>query len=68
MTQCVGIPLTLRRHIRSVGVLADDMTAFAKPIGKCLPLEIVQIWGDGIPAIVCDGTNAVAPTVPAETV
>ncbi|MCS6922743.1 MAG: hypothetical protein NZM10_00035, partial [Fimbriimonadales bacterium] len=24
-------------------------------------LEIVPIWGDGIPAIACDGTNAVAP-------
>ncbi|MCS7190293.1 MAG: hypothetical protein NZ843_01680 [Fimbriimonadales bacterium] len=37
------------------------------PIGKCFALEVVPIWGDGIPAIACDGTNAVAPTVPADS-
>ncbi|MCS6923007.1 MAG: hypothetical protein NZM10_01385 [Fimbriimonadales bacterium] len=34
---------------------------------KYFPLEIVPIWGDGIPVIACDGTNAVAPTAPADS-
>ncbi|MCS7209380.1 MAG: hypothetical protein NZ874_07395 [Fimbriimonadales bacterium] len=42
------------------------MASLETPIGKCLQLETVLIWGDGILAIARDSTNAIAPAVPAD--
>ncbi|MCS7190877.1 MAG: hypothetical protein NZ843_04670, partial [Fimbriimonadales bacterium] len=40
-TQFVSETPTLRRLIRRVGILADDITVFAEPIGKFSPEEMI---------------------------